>query len=205
MSLIPKRFRAATADSYQPVTASQQAALRAVLEWLSLVSQGRGPMLALIGKQGTGKSHLLYAAVRKILEGRPQDQKAVIESGWVPPYSRAWYQLADELRYGDGRGDSHQRVQEVRRKLWEARIVLIDEVRPTSGTSFDDTELAKFACHAYDNEIPVLLTTNVKPLENVMGDAAASRFRQVVIDGPDWRDPEQRKKVGETDNMTLAT
>lgn len=194
MRLIPKRFRAATLDSYRPVTSSQQVALKAVRQWVDLVGDGRGPMLALVGKQGTGKSHLLYGAVRTLLESRPEDAKEVIESGWVAPYAKAWYQLADELRYGDGRGDSHQRIQEVRRQLWDGRIVLIDEVRPTSGTSFDDTELAKFACHAYDQEVPVLITTNVHPLESVMGDAAASRFRTVVIDGPDWRDPEERKR-----------
>lgn len=152
-------------------------------------------MLALIGKQGTGKSHLLYGAVRELELSRPEDEKEVIESGWKPPYVQPWYRLADQLRYGDGRGDSHQRIQEVRNRLWAARIVLIDEVRPTSGTNFDDTELAKYACHAYDHEIPVMLTTNVNPLEAVMGDAAASRFRTVVIDGPDWRDPAQRNEA----------
>jgi hypothetical protein len=75
----------------------------------------------------------------------------------------------------------------VRDQLWAQPIVVLDEVRATASTAFDDTELAKFACHAYDADIPTLITTNVSPLDQVMGPPAASRFTQVIIEGPDWR------------------
>lgn len=129
-------------------------------------------MLALIGRQGTGKSHLLYAAAGALQAA--MDRR---------PYVRPWYQLGDQLRWGAGTQEAH----EVRQTLWDMPVVLLDEVRPTSGTNFDDTELAKFACHAYDNRVAVLLTTNWNPLEEVMGGPAASRFLEVVIDGPNHR------------------
>ena len=149
-------------------------------------------MLALVGKQGTGKSHLLYAAVRELYANRPDDPKAVLESGWKAPYVAPWYRLADHLRYGKGGNDTVRDAQSERMALWAGRVVMLDEVRPTSGTNFDDTELAKFACHAYDNRVAVLITTNVNPLSQVMGDAAASRFTEVVVNGPDWRNPKER-------------
>jgi chloramphenicol O-acetyltransferase len=76
---------------------------------------------------------------------------------------------------------------EVRALLWKQKVVLIDEVRPTASTAFDDTELAKWMCHAYDAKYAVFITTNVNPLADVLGPPAASRFTQIVIDGPDRR------------------
>jgi predicted ATPase len=162
------------------------------MAWLEAARSGRGEMLALIGKQGTGKSHLLYGAVRELYATKPEDPKAVIESRWCGPYVAPWYRLADELRYGKGGNDTMRDAQGERMRLWGARTVMLDEVRPTSGTNFDDTELAKFACHAYDNRVAVLITTNVNPLAEVMGEAAASRFTAVVVNGPDWRNPSER-------------
>lgn len=176
--LIPPRFADATFADYEPSTQGQRAALNATKFWSERAASGQCAMLALIGPQGTGKSHLLYSAASALL------------ARGVRPYSRPWYKLADELRYG---GESPFSVgkmlesHEVRAMLWKQRVVLLDEVRPTASTSFDDTELAKFACWAYDAKLSVLITTNVNPLAEVMGPPAASRFTQVIIDGPDRR------------------
>lgn len=188
--MIPKRFRDVSFDSFRAETPSQGQALAAVRAWLA--NQGSGPMLALVGKQGTGKSHLLYSAAGLLIDAlEVMDPKERSQKRLAYPFVNAWYTLADQLRYGttgvtEGGSRSFE-ASEIRRKLWDRPSVLIDEVRPTSGTGFDDTELAKFACHAYDNRIAVLITTNYNPLASVLGDAAASRFTQVVIDGPDAR------------------
>lgn len=181
---IPPRFRSVSLASFVPITAAQSEARAAVEAWLENLQSGA--MLALIGKQGTGKSHLFYSAARLLLERWESNGKA----GSIPLIT-SWYRFADELRYGrvvKYEGSSRQmEANEVRDDMWGRRIVMIDEVRPTSGTQFDDTELARFACHAYDNRIAVLITTNWNPLSGVMGEAAASRFAPVVIDGPDAR------------------
>lgn len=167
-----KRFLHASLDNYRPESDSERAALDATRSWCEAVIAGTGgPMLALIGPPGTGKSHLFYGAVKELVAARKF------------PHVRAWYRLGDELRYGDGKREP----QEVRAALLDSRIVMIDEIRPTSGTNFDDTELAKLACAAYDNETPVFVTSNVFPLENVMGEAAATRFVQVVVRGRNRR------------------
>lgn len=177
---IPKRFTGKTLGSYRPKTDSQRVALRTVRRWVEAVAGGEGPMLALIGPQGTGKSHLLYGAAAALAEAR------------VATYCRPWYLLSDWLRYGqtveNERGSTEREPQEVRGRMLASAVVLIDEVRPTSGTEFDDTELAKFACHAYDDEVPVLVTTNTNPLAKIMGAPAASRFTSLVIEGPNGRE-----------------
>lgn len=177
-AVIPPRFRSASIDNYVPKTGGQIVARDAVQQWLELVADGEGAMLALIGPTGRGKSHLLYAAANALLDRS------------LRCYARGWYKLADELRYGGAVPWSpkiRMDANEVRDLLFTQRVVLLDEVRPTAGTAFDDTELAKFACHAYDTMLPVMITTNVVDLETVMGPAAASRFTQLVIDGPDQR------------------
>lgn len=188
--MIPPRFRNASFATFRPATQSQSAALTAVRAWLEGLQDG--PMLALVGHQGAGKSHLLYSAARVLIDAiETMDPKARAMSGASYPYVAPWYSLSDQLRYGEvvqtQAGSRDRGPGEVRAGLWGRSVVMLDEVRATSGTNFDDTELARFACHAYDNRIAVLITTNVNPLEKVLGPAAASRFRQIVVDGPDAR------------------
>jgi DNA replication protein DnaC len=178
-ALVPARFRGVGFDDYAPRTRSQRVALEAAREFVERTRGGDSTMLALLGPTGTGKSHLLYAALQ-----------AVVDLGNV--YTRSWNRLADDLRYGGQAAYAPKNAPlleapDVRRQLYGAQRVFIDEVRPTANTAFDDTELAKFACHAYDAALAVFITTNVSPLENVMGPAAASRFTQVVMEGSDHR------------------
>lgn len=180
--LVPKRFAAVRFENYKPETDSEAHALRVVQRWTELAAKREGPMLALIGPQGTGKSHLLYAAAW------------ALHAVHARSCCRSWYRLADELRYGGPAyyGTQHMEAHEHRTLLWRQPAILLDEVRPTANTAFDDTELAKLACHCYDQELPILLTTNVNPLADVLGPAAASRFTQVMLTGRDRRQEQIR-------------
>jgi len=178
--LVPLRFRETKFSTFEPATDSQRATWNLARRWTSEAYEGGGGLLAIVGTQGCGKSHLLYSAINSLLFARE----------YRPVYARPWYMLADELRYG---GPSifaphlHDEAQEVRTRLYSQRIVAIDEIRPTASTDFDQTELSKFACWAYDNRLAVMVTTNINPLENILGLAGASRFTQAVMTGPDLR------------------
>lgn len=175
---IPARFTDASFTTFVPDPAhpSQGVALRKVKDLCRLIHAGGSGLLALIGTTGTGKSHLLYAAAN-----------ALHKTGHYV-HARPWYLLADQLRYG-GRdvGGPFLESSELRDRLLDQPIIFLDEVRHTAGTAFDDTELAKLICHAWDNKRSVLITTNVSPLTEVVGPAVASRFTQVVMTGTDRR------------------
>lgn len=181
---IPQRFAAATLGNYVPKTEDQRIALWAVRTFAARAARQDDPiMLALIGSQGVGKSHLLYATAREL------------HALGLRVQTRAWYTLADELRYGrevTTVGPTGARVEKiepdaVRKQLFAAPILLLDEVRPTANTEFDTTELTKIACMAYDEGVSLLLTTNVNPLAQIMGPFAADRFESVVVTGQSQR------------------
>lgn len=182
---VPREYRQAAFEKFDTDIAgaehkaSLDFALRTVKKWTSVAKQERRCMICLVGPQGNGKSTLLYSAVN------------ILAANGIRVFSRPWYRLADELRYGGASPFDPDGVEidahALRKQLYRARIVCIDEVRPTSGTMFDDTELAKFACHAWDEGVAVLITTNVSPLANVMGEAAADRFTCVTITAPSNR------------------
>jgi len=174
---VAEKFIGASFDTYRPAVLSQHSALAATRDFCRRVEHGEAPMLALVGSTGTGKSHLLYSAAK------------ALHSTGHRVFTRPWYMLADHLRYGGPGLFTERRLEshELRDAIMAEPIFMIDEVRPTAGTDFDDTELAKIVCRAYDNGRSMLITTNVSPLANVLGPAIASRFAQVIITGPDHR------------------
>lgn len=174
---ITRRHAESTFENYRAESESERHALKATQHFCARVLEGKSPMLALIGEIGTGKSHLLYAAARYLYQA---DRRV---------FSRPWYRLADHLRYGGPALFTSNMIEphELRESIMGEEIVMIDEVRPTAGTAFDDTELAKICCNAYDNGRAMLITTNVSPLSDVLGAAPASRFNQVTIVGRDRR------------------
>lgn len=176
---VPDRFRGASFDNFWCENRSQEIAWEAAKQFVLESAANRPVMLALIGSQGVGKSHLLYAAANSLY----QTYEKRVEC-------RPWYLLADELRYGIPANPPYREEQpgpDVRAELLRCKILMIDEARPTSATEFDATELTKIACSAYDSGMSLLITTNITPLATLMGPFAASRFEQVVVTGPDRR------------------
>ncbi len=165
----PSRFHTARLDNFECRTPAHSTALKWAESFVQHATHRPdvGIMLALIGPTRAGKSHLLYAVAH------------ALSAAGVRAYVRPWYRLADELRWGDGTNSGAW----YRTQLWDAKVVLLDEVRRTSGTDLDSTELARYACHAWDDQRHVMLTTNVSPLSEILGEPAAARFTQVTLGG----------------------
>lgn len=183
---LPPRHRSDTLESFEPRTPSQADALQATRDWIESVKDGEGGALALIGGVGTGKSHLLYAAIR-----------ALNEAG-LHAAAGGWYDLADMLRqakYGHEEDVTQARLQKAR--ILGAAALGIDEIRPTSGTEYDTTELSQLMTRAYRERQGVIVTSNYadEKLARIIGLAAASRLTQVVVTGPDLRQPENRRTL----------
>lgn len=172
-----------TLDGYRPQTPSQRVALEATREWVGSVRAGEGGALALVGSVGSGKSHLLYAAIRELNECG------------IHAAAAGWYDLADTFRqakFGHDEDVTEARLKKSR--ILSAAAFGIDEIRPTSGSEFDTTELSQLMTRAYREKQGVIVTSNHadEKLAKIIGLAAASRLTQVVIQGPDLRKPENR-------------
>lgn len=180
---VAPRHRNDTLESFRPITPSQKAALDATRDWIESVKRGEGGALALIGGVGTGKSHLLYAAVKELNLG-----------GWHVAAS-GWHDLADLLRRAKHSGsEDYDGACMQRSRILGAKAIALDEIRPTSGSEFDTTELSQLMTRAYRECQGIMVTTNFadNALVEIIGMAAASRLTQVKVVGPDMRQPENR-------------
>ena len=173
---VPRKFRKKRLHDYEARNSSQAQAVGAVAEWVKRTLAGEPMMMALVGETGTGKSHLLYGAAW-----------ALHEANGPVPFCVRWYDFGKELREGRGPVNEWNRPatppSAVRAEWWGADVCLIDEARETSEFTVDATALAAYAFHAYNEEIPVLLTTNIGTLAEVLGGPAADRFEQVILIG----------------------
>jgi DNA replication protein DnaC len=180
---IPPRHVNDTFATFKPQSTSQETALKAAMEWVESVKRGDGGALALIGGVGTGKSHLLYAAIR-----------AVNEAG-IHGAAAGWYDLADlfrQAKFGHDEDVTEARVKKGR--ILGAAALGIDEIRPTSGTEYDTTELSQLMTRSYREKQGVFVTSNYadEKLTKIVGMAATSRLTQITVVGPDMRQPEHR-------------
>lgn len=155
----------------RPEVAHYELALERSRQWAEMAAHGKAANLALIGPKGTSKSHLAYCAAWHLHE-----EYNVYASCFN------WLKIAPELRWNTDDGYT------LRRRLTEVPVLIMDEARPTSGTDFDAMELARISMVRYDDELPTFVTCNWESLEEVMGEPAADRFTQVVLQGPSFRE-----------------
>lgn len=184
---IPPRHKDDTLDNFRPLTPSQRVALDAARDWVESVKVGTGATLALVGGVGCGKSHLMYAAIR-----------AANEAG-VHAAAYGWVELADVIRASKFAHDveEYNEAREKRDRLYQAAKAFgLDEIRPTSGTDFDGTELAQLMTRAYRNCQGVIVTSNFADtkLAEIIGLAAQSRLTQLTVEGPNLRPVEARER-----------
>lgn len=182
---VPERHKHDTLDNFRPITPSQRAALDATRAWVESVKGKEGGALALVGGVGTGKSHLLYAAVREV------------NMAGIPCAASRWYDLANLFKRAKFAGsDDHDGAVRERDRFTSAKAFAIDEIRPTSGTDYDGTELAHLMTGAYERMQGVIVTSNYadEKLTKIIGMAANSRLTSLVIEAPDMREPDNRRK-----------
>lgn len=180
--MVPRRFAGATFATFECRSQSQRAALGKAQEWVEAALSGDGPMLAFEGPKGVGKSHLLWAARRALhdrIMGLPELQRRDAPF----PVARLWFDLAPMLERGaEDRAGTWATVK-------AARALLLDEVVPIQAGTREgiDPTLRSIAMGAYANQAAALVTTN-RNLEEVMGEAGASRFYVVRVEGPNGRE-----------------
>lgn len=186
---IPRRFTDKRLENFEPrsnyLEAALQLARRYIDKYEELKGAGRNG-LYLVGPAGTGKSHLAYAIISRLIES---SQVAAV-AGAVP-------ELLDMMRPNQ---DKNQEAEERMELIKTADLVLLDDLGVEKETPWVMERLFLIINARYNAQLPTIITSNI-PLEaletdqggktNLAWERIVSRIVEmchvVVMDGDDYR------------------
>ncbi|MBK5512317.1 ATP-binding protein [Pseudomonas sp. TH15] len=189
-ALIPKRFTTRTLDNYQTDHDEQRKALKFCRHYVATFDQIRdsGRCMVLIGKPGTGKTHLGVAMANELLHKTART--AVYRTvGAVLQAIKATFDRKSELSESD-----------ILASLINPDLLVLDEIG-VSKEQPGDFELATlFAIinGRYEREAPTVIISNLQAdeLGRAMGDRCVDRLREggLIVVPFEWES--QRGKEG---------
>lgn len=153
-----------------------------VKQWAELVKPGQPDQKGILlgGTHGTGKTHLLVAAIKHL----------TIKRGIQCRYMD-WGDLIAEMRQGFGKG---QDADQVLAPYMQTRVLVLDELGKGSATDWRLEALEALIERRYRNqELVTVAATNLddEVMRTKLGERIMSRLaagcRQVAMVGKDWR------------------
>lgn len=183
---IPVRFIGRSFDNYRAETPGQRAALTAARDYAENFHRHArtGESMLMLGKAGTGKSHLASSILQAIM----------------PAYCGLYSTAADviEMVRETWRRDSERSQGRVMHLLSTVPLLVIDEVGVQYGTESEQNTLFQIIDRRYRDRRPVILMANLQPaeLQQLLGDRVYDRLREVskvlTFDWDSYR-PQARK------------
>lgn len=189
-ALIPKRFAGKTFESYVATTAEQHKALNTCRRYAAEFSQiaESGRCLLLLGKPGTGKTHLSVAIANDIM-ARSSATAVYRTVGSVLQAIRATYDRTSE-----------QSESQILASLISPSLLILDEigVSKEKPSDFELTTLFAIINGRYEEQRPTVIVSNLdaKALPAAIGERCADRLREggVIVIPFEWES--QRGKEG---------
>lgn len=189
-ALIPKRFQGKTFDSYEVENDAQKAALAKCVEYAENFQAHKkaGRCMLLLGKPGTGKTHLAIAIANCIMTSTKET--AVYRTlGGVLQDIRESY-------------DDHSPTNEgwILKGLIAPSLLVLDEIGASKEkpSDFELTTLFSIINGRYEKELPTVIVSNLGPKELAasIGERSADRLREggVIVLPFTWES--QRGKEG---------
>ncbi|MCU1717337.1 ATP-binding protein [Pseudomonas sp. 5P_3.1_Bac2] len=170
LARIPKRFIDKTFDNFEASSLGQKVAYEAVAEYVDNFSKHRreGRCMLLLGRVGTGKTHLAAAAT-----------SFLINQCMVRAIYRTVGNVISDIKatFRDKSGDSEARIM---RELIEADLLVLDEVGATKQSEFELATLFSIINGRYEQCRPMVIVSNLSPaeLDDALGARCVDRIRE---------------------------
>lgn len=170
---IPKRFTGKDFDGFHADSEGQRRALDTCREYADNFDthKAAGRCLLLLGKTGTGKTHLAAAVANQLVR---DDMRSVVYRtlGGLLHAIRASY---------DTQGTQGAPTEaKIMQACIGADLMIIDEIGATKATEFELATLFAIINGRYENLLPTLVLSNLDPkqLPQAMGDRCVDRLRE---------------------------
>ncbi|SDK39659.1 phage DNA replication protein (predicted replicative helicase loader) [Pseudomonas delhiensis] len=179
-AMIPTRFADKTFENYAANTPRQQKALNACRDYADRFPEhyDAGRCLMLLGRPGTGKTHLGAAIANDIIH-RSSALAVYRTVGGVLQYIKGSYDR-----------DAEYTEVEAFKSLISPHLLILDEVGATKPTEFELATLFAIINGRYEEKLPTVVISNLPPKElpEAIGDRCVDRLREGggIVVGFDW-------------------
>ena len=167
---IPKRFAEKTFGDFVVSSPAQQVALDACTEYVDNFSKHKreGRCMLLLGKVGTGKTHLATTAA-----------SCLINEHMVKAIYRTVGSVIGDIKatFSDKSGSSEAHIMRV---LVGADLLVLDEVGATKQSEFELATLFSIINGRYEQGRPMIIVSNLSPAElnDALGVRCVDRIRE---------------------------
>jgi DNA replication protein DnaC len=164
---IPVRFQSKTLDTYDAVHDKQQIALAACRKLVSAMQNNQpAPNLILIGKPGTGKSHLCCGMVLELY--RTHRVRRVDLPDLIREIRATWHK------------DSEYSEEYVLEFYGTLDLLIIEEVGTGAGTDDERARIFQVVNRRYESMLPTVIVSNLdmESLKKEIGERVIDRLRE---------------------------